>query len=206
MPVSLNQYCGEIGSFYNRSTSQITELIISLFNILVNFTENVLIYFILIANMIFLMLLDQFYTYFILNIIYLWHFMTHLFYFRLLTSFLANFSGKFDLLMLCGDIESNPGPRPNSGQNFSIFHWNLNSIAAHNFSKISLLKAYNAAHSYDIKCLSETYLNHDTLSDNDNLKIPIESKTRRYLYISLRFSPNENKQCKLFEGMFKFQC
>ena len=46
--------------------------------------------------------------------------MTHLFYFRLLTSFLANFSGKFDLLMLCGDIELNPGPRPNTGQSFSI--------------------------------------------------------------------------------------
>ena len=53
MPVSLNQYRGEVGSFYNRSTSQITELTISLFNILVNFTENVLIYFILIVNMIF---------------------------------------------------------------------------------------------------------------------------------------------------------
>ena len=98
--------------------------------------------------------------------------MTHLFYYRLLTSFLGNFSGKFDLLMLCGDIESNPGPRPNSGQSFSICHWNLNSIAAHNFSKISLLRAYNAIHNYDIICLSETYLNHDTLSDSDNLKIP----------------------------------
>ena len=43
MPVSLNQYRGEIGSFYNLSTSQITELTISLFNILVNFTENVLV-------------------------------------------------------------------------------------------------------------------------------------------------------------------
>ena len=39
MPVSLNQYRGEIGSFYNRLTIQITELAISLFNILVNFTE-----------------------------------------------------------------------------------------------------------------------------------------------------------------------
>ena len=38
-------------------------------------------------------------------------FMTHLFYYRLLTCFLGNFSGKVDLLMLCGDIESNPGPR-----------------------------------------------------------------------------------------------
>ena len=98
--------------------------------------------------------------------------MTHLFYFRLLTSVLANFSGKFDLLMLCGDIESNPGPKPNSGQSFSICLWNLNSIAAHKVSKISLLKAKNAIHTYDIISLSETYLNHDKLSDNDNLKIP----------------------------------
>ena len=98
--------------------------------------------------------------------------MTHLFYYRILTSFLGNFPGKFDLLLLCGDIELNPGPRPNSGQSFSICHWNLNSIAAHNFSKISLLRAYNAIHNYDIICLSETYLNHDTLSDSDNLKIP----------------------------------
>ena len=73
--------------------------------------------------------------------------------------------------MLCWDIESNPGPRPNSGQNFSVCHWNLNSKAAHNFSKFFLLKAYNAIHTNDI-CLSETYLNHDTLSDNDNLWIP----------------------------------
>ena len=102
MPVCLSQYRGEFGNFYNRSTSQITELIISLFNILVNFTENVLVYFILIVNMIFLTLLDQFSS---CNIIYLWNFMTHLFYFRLLTSFLENVSGKFNLLMLFGDAE-----------------------------------------------------------------------------------------------------
>ena len=130
MPVSLNQYRGEIGSFYNRSTSQITDMTISLSNILVNFTKNVLVYIILLVNMIFLTLLDQFSS---CNIIYLWNFMMHLFYYRLLTSFSANFSGKFDLLMSCGDIESNPLPRLNFGQSF----WNLNSIAAHNFSKIS---------------------------------------------------------------------
>ena len=39
------------------------------------------------------------------------------------------------------------------------------------FSKISHLRAYNATHNCDIICLSETYLNHDTLSDSDNLKI-----------------------------------
>ena len=118
--------------------------------------------------MIFVTLLDQFSS---CNI-YLWNFMTHLFYYELLTSFLANFSEKFDLLMLCGDTESNPGPRPNSGQSFSNCHWNLNSIVAHIFSRISLLRAYNAIHNYDKICLWETYLNHDTLSDNDNLKIP----------------------------------
>ena len=74
--------------------------------------------------------------------------------------------------MLRGDIESNPVPRPNSGQSFSICHWNPDSIAAHNFSKISLLRAYNAIHHYDLICLSETDLNHDTLPNNDNLKIP----------------------------------
>ena len=36
---------------------------------------------------------------------------------------------------------------------------------------MSLVRAYNAIHNYDIG-LSETYLNHDTLSDSDNLKIP----------------------------------
>ena len=132
MPVSLNQYCGEIGSFYIRSNIQITD--ISLSNILVNFTKNVLVYIILLVNLVFLTLLDQFLS---CNIIYLWNFMTRLFYCRLLTSFLGNFSGKFDLLMLYGDIESNPGPRANSGQSFSVCHRNLNSIAVHNFSKIS---------------------------------------------------------------------
>ena len=59
MPVSLSQYHGEIRSFYNRPTSQITELIISLFNILVNFTKNVLVYIILIVSIIFSTTLDQ---------------------------------------------------------------------------------------------------------------------------------------------------
>ena len=75
--VSLNQYCGEIGSFYNRSASQITKLTSFLFYILVSFTKNVFIYIILIVNMMFLTLLDQFSS---CNIIYVWNFMIHLFY------------------------------------------------------------------------------------------------------------------------------
>ena len=53
IPVRLNQYRGEIESFYNRSTIQITELTISLFNFLLNFTKNVLVYIILVVNIVF---------------------------------------------------------------------------------------------------------------------------------------------------------
>ena len=54
MPNSLNQYHGEIQSFCNQLTSQITELTISLLNVLVNLRENVSIYIILTASIKFL--------------------------------------------------------------------------------------------------------------------------------------------------------
>ena len=55
---------------------------------------------------------------------------------------------------------------------FTICHWNLNSISAHNFAKVQLLKAYLAVHKFDIVCLSETYLNSSFPFDDDNLDIP----------------------------------
>ena len=75
------------------------------------------------------------------------------------------------LIMLCGDIEINPGPKAISQQGFSICHWNLNSIIAHNFGKIFLLKAHVAIHKFDIICLSETYLDSSIPTNNDNLDI-----------------------------------
>ena len=59
-----------------------------------------------------------------------------------------------------------------SGQSFSICHWNLNSISAHNYTKISLLTVYVLVHNFDIICLSETCLNSETLTDDQNLEIP----------------------------------
>ena len=73
------------------------------------------------------------------------------------------------LIRLSGDIEVNPGPKPSSFKNFSICHWNLNSISAHDFLKVKLLAAYNAVHNYDIICISESYLNSEILSSDDNL-------------------------------------
>ena len=57
-------------------------------------------------------------------------------------------------------------------KHFTICHWNLISISAHNFAKVQLLKAYLAVHKFDIVCLSETYLNSSFPFDDDNLDIP----------------------------------
>ena len=75
------------------------------------------------------------------------------------------------LIMLCGDVEINPGPKAISQLGFSVCHWNLNSIIAHNFAKIFLLKAYVAIHKFDIICLLETYLDSSIPTNNDNLDI-----------------------------------
>ena len=45
----------------------------------------------------------------------------------------------FVILLWHGDIEPNLGPRKLP---LSAWHWNLNSLSAHNFSKFTQLKAY----------------------------------------------------------------
>ena len=57
-------------------------------------------------------------------------------------------------------------------------HWNLNSIAAHNFIKVAPLKVYLLVHNMDIACLSETYLDSSAPTDDDNLQIPGYSSVR----------------------------
>ena len=76
------------------------------------------------------------------------------------------------LLLLSGDIETNPGPDSGYLNSFSFCHWNLNSIAAHNFIKLSLLQAYNAINRFDIICLSETYLDNSYHTGEDQLTFP----------------------------------
>ena len=71
-------------------------------------------------------------------------------------------------------LKSNPGPKRNScqSQSFLIYHWNLNSLIAHSFAKISLLTAFLSVNKFDIVCLSETFLNSEILTDDENLQIP----------------------------------
>ena len=83
------------------------------------------------------------------------------------------------VLFVCDDSELNPCPKyRNSCHNFSIQHWNLNSIIAHNFAKVNLLQACTAIHEFDMICLSKSYLYLTVSSDNDNLSIK-DSKSVR---------------------------
>ena len=72
---------------------------------------------------------------------------------------------------LSGDIEENLAPKCNSNQSFSICHWNLNSITAHNYLKISLFRAYISLHNFDVVCISETYLDSTTAVYDESLAI-----------------------------------
>ena len=75
----------------------------------------------------------------------------------------------FICLKCHGDIELNPGPRKFKNSSLSVCHWNLNSLCAHNFLKVTQLKAYNSLYKHDFICLSETYL--DSSITNEEVKI-----------------------------------
>ena len=81
------------------------------------------------------------------------------------------------ILLVCGDIESNPRPRRrDSCYNFSVCHWNLNIMTAHNFEKINL-EVYTI-NKFDVICLSESYFDSSVASDNDDLNIKVYNLDR----------------------------
>ena len=83
-------------------------------------------------------------------------------YFESAYIFLFTLLYLFVLLQCHGDIELNPGPKNLKTKLFSVCHWNLNSLTAHNYSKLTQLKAYISMYKYDCICLSETYLDSTT--------------------------------------------
>ena len=48
----------------------------------------------------------------------------------------------FALLLCHGDIIINPDSKKFKKNSLSVCHWNLNSLSAHNFSRLTQLKAY----------------------------------------------------------------
>ena len=75
------------------------------------------------------------------------------------------------ILLQHGDIKSNPGPDKIKLKNFSCCHWNVNSLVAHNFSKLCQLEAYNSLYNYDVICISETYLHSSVSHNNENIQL-----------------------------------
>ena len=90
-------------------------------------------------------------------LLYCWH------YFESAFIFLLTLVCIFIILQCHGDIESNPGPRKLKTNLYSVCHWNLNSLPAHNISKLAQLKTYISVYKYDFICLSETYLSTSIL-------------------------------------------
>ena len=73
------------------------------------------------------------------------------------------------LIITHGDIELNPGPRRDPFRNLKICHWNVNSLLAHSFQKVSLIEAYNSLHKHDFICISESFLDSSITSDEIDL-------------------------------------
>ena len=83
-------------------------------------------------------------------------------YFESAFLFLLTLVYMFIILPCHEDVEPNPGPRKQKPNYLSVCPWNLNSLTAHNFSKLAQLQAYNSIYKYELICLSETYLDSST--------------------------------------------
>ena len=75
------------------------------------------------------------------------------------------------LLLTCGDIEVNPGPKRVKLGLSNICRWNLNDI---DFVKVSFIFIYLSLHKNNIMFLSETFLNFSTEDDatTQNRRLP----------------------------------
>ena len=161
MPVIVDQWSGEVGNINNRVASNFllcTYDICSAYRKLISLMCSLLLASVTmfpqtIVNLLLLKNYYKFHSFRVPNVL------ISFLYLIIWYDFAAWF--RPFLILLSGDIDTNPGPKyPEqiAGQNFLICHWNLNSISAHNYTKISLLTAYVSVHNFDIICLSETYL------------------------------------------------
>ena len=160
MPVNLLQYCGSIGIFNNRNffvQSKVCHFTYLSDNN--NNNNNLAIGLLILSSKVALVLL-------LLNLMFVFkgNGSKHkkiTFIWTLLSTFVTcNLLCWLYIffIILSGDVELNPGPKSKAAQTLSVCHWNLNSIFAHNFPKLSLLRAYVSVNKFDIIRLSETYL------------------------------------------------
>ena len=81
--------------------------------------------------------------------------------------FINNF--KHLLLLLSGDIETNPSPKRSS--NIKFCYWNSNGLAAHDFIKLPLVEVFITSNNFDLVGLSETFLDSTIPIDDVNIQI-----------------------------------
>ena len=99
-------------------------------------------------------------------------FLQHAVYALLISNYFGIFSAGENfptklIMLLAGDIETNPGPETASCLKFC--HWNLNSICARGGIKTSLMEAYNSVHHFDVIAISESML--DQSISNEDISI-----------------------------------
>ena len=177
MLVNVSQWRMEIGNFNNRISNSLCDYVFYLSSSLMVIAY--LLYAVLFKHIVnWTLVLAIFNAFFRKKVNIINNYLGRILYWNILSSFMSNFWFCKCLLQLSSDIELNPGPKPNSCKSFSICCWNLNSITSRNFIKVSLLTVYNSIHKFDIICLSETYLNSETLSSDENMNIPDYNRIR----------------------------
>ena len=141
MPVNLQQYRGTVGAFnvrFNHNNIQnsvfhrkpnVSSIASACFTILINFCM-----FLSTISFCLIVLFRK-------NVKNINLLATKILFIYMLSTYLFHGWLFFIRTKRSGAIEPNPGPEPNFCQSFSICHWNLNSISAHNFIKLSLLRA-----------------------------------------------------------------
>ena len=174
MPVNLIQYRGTVGMFNNRrfaSSSLNYSYFSKKYHNYDTFTLAVGLIILTFCHLINVLSNWKFISRFLPDFAGICNFSREILYLSMIGINFHHIWLSLTIIRLSGDIEENPGPKRNSNQSFSICHWNLNSITAHNYLKVSLLRAYISLHNFDVVCISETYLDSTTALDDENLHI-----------------------------------
>ena len=195
MPVDIEQWCTEIGSFNGHFLGVIMKLELNLLNIISSLNQVLA----LICALLFQYISNADTAFYFLTIFFVFALLTVVLKFTVYNLFLCfNFFSKhiynqisifcfvntikiFYVLYSCyflhllllqhGDIESNPGPKKEQIKYISCCHWNVNSLLAQNMCKISQIEAYNSLYNYDFICVSETFFDSSILEGDRNFQL-----------------------------------
>ena len=145
MPVNLIQYRGSMGMFNNRcfaSSSLNYSYFSKKYHNYDTFTLAVGLIIVTFCHLINVLSKWKFISRFLPDLVGICNFSRKILYLSMIGIYVHHIWLSLTIIRLSGDIEENPGPKRNSNQSFSICHWNLNSITADNYLKVSLLRAY----------------------------------------------------------------